>query len=153
MSRLMTVVFTAAHSVVHQHMQHQSYWVTKHMALKLTFGACKLKYLKLYLNAPPLFSSGVNMYAMLTGCLPYTVEPFNITALHAKILENKMNPIPETISTGILIIINIMSIHTVVMIIVISYIANSLWKPSPSTSHSKPRKQDYYGAAVSRPVA
>lgn len=45
-----------------------------------------------------IWSIGVNMYAMLTGCLPYTVEPFNITALHAKILENKMNPIPETIS-------------------------------------------------------
>lgn len=40
------------------------------------------------------------MYAMLTGCLPYTVEPFNITALHAKMLDNKMNPIPEYLSTG-----------------------------------------------------
>lgn len=40
------------------------------------------------------------MYAMLTGCLPYTVEPFNITALHAKMLENKMNPIPENLSTS-----------------------------------------------------
>lgn len=40
------------------------------------------------------------MYAMLTGCLPYTVEPFNITALHAKMLENKMNPIPSTLSKG-----------------------------------------------------
>ena len=38
------------------------------------------------------------MYAMLTGCLPYTVEPFNITALHAKMLENKMNPIPDHLS-------------------------------------------------------
>ncbi|CAI7995472.1 Hormonally up-regulated neu tumor-associated kinase [Geodia barretti] len=38
------------------------------------------------------------MYAMLTGCLPYTVEPFNITALHAKMLENKMNPIPSNLS-------------------------------------------------------
>ena len=37
---------------------------------------------------------------MLTGCLPYTVEPFNITALHAKMLDNKMNPIPEYLSTG-----------------------------------------------------
>ena len=35
---------------------------------------------------------------MLTGCLPYTVEPFNITALHAKMLENKMNPIPDHLS-------------------------------------------------------
>ena len=42
--------------------------------------------------------SGVNMYAMLTGCLPYTVEPFNSTALHAKMLENKMNPIPDHLS-------------------------------------------------------
>ena len=40
------------------------------------------------------------MYAMLTGCLPYTVEPFNITALHAKMLENKMNPIPSNLSPG-----------------------------------------------------
>ena len=40
------------------------------------------------------------MYAMLTGCLPYTVEPFNITALHAKMLENKMNPIPTSLSSG-----------------------------------------------------
>ena len=40
------------------------------------------------------------MYAMLTGCLPYTVEPFNITALHAKMLENKMNPIPEELTPG-----------------------------------------------------
>ena len=44
--------------------------------------------------------SGVNMYAMLTGCLPYTVEPFNITALHAKMLDNDMNPIPHSISEG-----------------------------------------------------
>lgn len=40
------------------------------------------------------------MYAMLTGCLPYTVEPFNITALHAKMLENKMNPIPDHLSAS-----------------------------------------------------
>ena len=40
------------------------------------------------------------MYAMLTGFLPYTVDPFNITALHAKMLENKMNPIPTTLTPG-----------------------------------------------------
>lgn len=40
------------------------------------------------------------MYAMLTGCLPYTVEPFNITTLHAKMLENKMNPIPDHLSAS-----------------------------------------------------
>lgn len=51
-----------------------------------------------------ILCSGVNMYAMLTGCLPYTVEPFNITALHAKMLENKMNPIPDHLSAGMYII-------------------------------------------------
>lgn len=40
------------------------------------------------------------MYAMLTGCLPFTVEPFNITALHAKMLQNKINPIPDHLSHG-----------------------------------------------------
>lgn len=41
--------------------------------------------------------SGVNMYAMLTGSLPYTVEPFNITELHAKMISNRMNPLPDHI--------------------------------------------------------
>ena len=40
------------------------------------------------------------MYAMLTGRLPFTVEPFNIAALHAKMLENKMEPIPDHISSS-----------------------------------------------------
>ena len=40
------------------------------------------------------------MYAMLTGRLPFTVEPFNITALHAKMLENKMEAIPDHISSS-----------------------------------------------------
>ena len=40
------------------------------------------------------------MYAMLTGCLPFTVEPFNITALHAKMLQNKINPMPDQLSQG-----------------------------------------------------
>ena len=44
--------------------------------------------------------SGVNMYAMLTGRLPFTVEPFNIAALHAKMLENKMEPIPDHLSSS-----------------------------------------------------
>lgn len=48
----------------------------------------------------PCFCSGVNMYAMLTGSLPFTVEPFNITELHAKMISNRMNPIPNQISDG-----------------------------------------------------
>jgi Neu-associated kinase len=55
---------------------------------------------KEYDQSVDVWSIGVNMYAMLTGCLPFTVEPFNITALHAKMLQNKMNPIPNHISKG-----------------------------------------------------
>ena len=40
------------------------------------------------------------MYAMLTGNLPFTVEPFNIKALHAKMLNGEMNPVPENLSKG-----------------------------------------------------
>ena len=41
---------------------------------------------------------GVNMYAMLTGNLPFTVEPFNIKSLYNKMMKNEMNPIPEHLS-------------------------------------------------------
>ena len=43
---------------------------------------------------------GVNMFAMLTGNLPFTVEPFNIKALHNKMLKGEMNTIPEHFSRG-----------------------------------------------------
>ncbi|KAH9508967.1 hypothetical protein Btru_048416 [Bulinus truncatus] len=45
-----------------------------------------------------LWSIGVNMYAMLTGGLPFTVEPFNIKVLYAKMRDRQMNPIPDDIS-------------------------------------------------------
>ena len=44
-------------------------------------------------------SRGVNMYAMLVGSLPFTVEPFNIKALHKKMLNGEINPIPAHLST------------------------------------------------------
>ena len=44
--------------------------------------------------------SGVNMYAMVTGSLPYTVEPFNIKALYNKMLNGDMNAIPSHLSKG-----------------------------------------------------
>ena len=47
-----------------------------------------------------LSNSGVNMYAMLAGRLPYTVKSRNNAALHAKMLENKMNPIPHHLSAS-----------------------------------------------------
>lgn len=45
-----------------------------------------------------IWSIGVNMYAMLTGKLPYTAEPFHITTLYNKMKNNDMNPIPEHLS-------------------------------------------------------
>ena len=44
--------------------------------------------------------SGVNMYAMLTGNLPFTVEPFNIKALHNKMINSQMNPLPDCVTRG-----------------------------------------------------
>ena len=40
------------------------------------------------------------MYAMLTGNLPFTVEPFNIKALHGKMLRGEINKIPPHLSKG-----------------------------------------------------
>ena len=48
-----------------------------------------------------MYDSGVTMYTMLTGCLPYTVDsPLKSAALLKMILENAMNPIPEHLSSG-----------------------------------------------------
>lgn len=46
------------------------------------------------------YSSGVSMFAMLTGNLPFTVEPFTIRALHSKMIKGEMNPIPDHMSKG-----------------------------------------------------
>ncbi|XP_052357706.1 hormonally up-regulated neu tumor-associated kinase homolog A-like, partial [Oncorhynchus keta] len=43
---------------------------------------------------------GVNMYAMLTGSLPFTVEPFSLRALHQKMVDKDMNPLPPSLSTA-----------------------------------------------------
>ena len=46
---------------------------------------------------------GVNMFAMLTATLPYSVNSTTnniVTLLHAKMLERKMNPIPDHLSPG-----------------------------------------------------
>ncbi|KAJ7385718.1 hypothetical protein OS493_013749 [Desmophyllum pertusum] len=47
-----------------------------------------------------VWSIGVNMYAMLTGKLPYTAEPFHITTLYNKMKRNDMNPIPDHLSSS-----------------------------------------------------
>lgn len=43
---------------------------------------------------------GVSMFAMLTGTLPFTVEPFNIKQLHQKMVNAEINAIPSDISKG-----------------------------------------------------
>ncbi|XP_035288335.1 hormonally up-regulated neu tumor-associated kinase homolog A [Anguilla rostrata] len=45
-----------------------------------------------------VWSVGVNMYAMLTGTLPFTVEPFSLRALHQKMVDKEMNPLPSHLS-------------------------------------------------------
>ena len=45
------------------------------------------------------------MYAMLTGKLPYTAEPFHITTLYNKMKRNDMNPIPDHLSSRRLIFV------------------------------------------------
>lgn len=40
------------------------------------------------------------MFAMLTGNLPFTVEPFNIKQLHQKMINGEIGSIPSDISKG-----------------------------------------------------
>ncbi|OWK63439.1 Hormonally up-regulated neu tumor-associated kinase [Lonchura striata] len=47
-----------------------------------------------------VWSIGVSIFAMLTGTLPFTVEPFNIKQLHQKMLIGEISPIPSDISPG-----------------------------------------------------
>ncbi|XP_051540034.1 hormonally up-regulated neu tumor-associated kinase homolog A-like [Myxocyprinus asiaticus] len=47
-----------------------------------------------------VWSIGVNMYAMLTGTLPFTVEPFSLKALHQRMVDKDMNPLPPSISSA-----------------------------------------------------
>uniref|UniRef100_A0A8D0H928 non-specific serine/threonine protein kinase n=1 Tax=Sphenodon punctatus TaxID=8508 RepID=A0A8D0H928_SPHPU len=47
-----------------------------------------------------VWSIVVNMYAMLTGTLPFTVEPFSLRALYQKMVDKEMNPLPSQLSTA-----------------------------------------------------
>ncbi|XP_074945829.1 uncharacterized protein LOC142055604 [Phalacrocorax aristotelis] len=51
-------------------------------------------------TAKQVFQKGVSTFAMLTGTLPFTVEPFNIKQLHQKMLIGEISPIPSDISPG-----------------------------------------------------
>lgn len=43
---------------------------------------------------------GVSAFAMLTGTLPFTVEPFNIKQLHQKMVSGEIGSIPSDVSKG-----------------------------------------------------
>ena len=43
---------------------------------------------------------GVSMFAMLTGTLPFMVEPFNIKQLHQKMVNGEISAIPNDVSKG-----------------------------------------------------
>ncbi|XP_033846930.2 hormonally up-regulated neu tumor-associated kinase homolog [Periophthalmus magnuspinnatus] len=47
-----------------------------------------------------VWSVGVSAFAMLTGTLPFTVEPFNIKHLHQKMVNGEISSIPSDISKG-----------------------------------------------------
>lgn len=45
---------------------------------------------------------GVNMFAMLTASLPFTTESTEIADLYQKIANFQINPVPDSLSEGIL---------------------------------------------------
>lgn len=45
-----------------------------------------------------VWSIGINMYAMLTGFLPYMMEPFNVMEMYEKMMQRKMTPVPGFLS-------------------------------------------------------
>ncbi|XP_038616814.1 hormonally up-regulated neu tumor-associated kinase [Tachyglossus aculeatus] len=47
-----------------------------------------------------VWSIGVSVFAMLTGTLPFTVDPFNIKQLHQKMINGEVNSVPPGISSG-----------------------------------------------------
>ncbi|XP_069744856.1 hormonally up-regulated neu tumor-associated kinase homolog A isoform X2 [Narcine bancroftii] len=47
-----------------------------------------------------IWSIGVNTFAMLTGTLPFTVEPFSLRALHQKMVDKDLNPLPVHLSAA-----------------------------------------------------
>lgn len=49
---------------------------------------------------------GVSTFAMLTGTLPFTVEPFNIKQLHQKMVNREIGSIPGDVSKGKWIILH-----------------------------------------------
>ncbi|KAJ8391475.1 hypothetical protein AAFF_G00089490 [Aldrovandia affinis] len=64
------------------------------------YAAPELLSRKKYGRKVDVWSIGVNMYAMLTGMLPFTVEPYSIKILHTKMVNKEINPLPPHLSSG-----------------------------------------------------
>lgn len=63
------------------------------------YAAPELLAKKLYNEKVDCWSIGVITYALLTGRLPFTVEPFRIQTLYRKMVNGDMNSIPSSVST------------------------------------------------------
>ncbi|KAJ8256697.1 hypothetical protein COCON_G00188490 [Conger conger] len=74
-----------------------------------------------------VWSIGVNMYAMLTGTLPFTVEPFSLTLLHDRMVNKEMNPLPPYISPGAVMLLRNLLEPDPVKRPAIRQVANTPW--------------------------
>jgi len=62
------------------------------------YAAPELLAKRVYGNKVDVWSCGVVTYALLTGRLPFTVEPFKISSLYKKMMSGDMNAIPANLS-------------------------------------------------------
>eukprot|EP00795_Rhopilema_esculentum_P017357 gene17357-8945_t len=62
------------------------------------YAAPELLAQKAYGAQVDIWSIGVNMFAMLTGSLPYNLERFNIIDMYQKMMDRRMTPLPQYIS-------------------------------------------------------